>query len=64
MSWSYFTINLAAAFALGSLIGAEHQRHQRVAGLRTNAVVATGAAKFVMRIAPKSSEESDSSARA
>ncbi len=38
---------LAAAFALGTLIGAERQYRQRSAGLRTNALVAVGAAAFV-----------------
>ena len=38
---------LAIAFALGTLIGAERQYRQRTAGLRTNVLVATGAAAFV-----------------
>ncbi len=38
---------LAVAFALGTLIGAERQYRQRSAGLRTNALVAVGAAAFV-----------------
>src|ERR1700742_1632037 len=38
---------LAAAFALGTLIGAERQYRQRSAGLRTNVLVAVGAASFV-----------------
>ena len=38
---------LAAAFALGTLIGAERQYRQRSAGLRTNVLVAVGAAAFV-----------------
>ena len=38
---------LAAAFVLGTLIGAERQYRQRSAGLRTNALVAVGAAAFV-----------------
>jgi putative Mg2+ transporter-C (MgtC) family protein len=38
---------LAAAFVLGTLIGAERQYRQRSAGLRTNALVALGAAAFV-----------------
>ena len=37
----------AAAFAFGTLIGAERQYRQRSAGLRTNALVAVGAAAFV-----------------
>ena len=38
---------LLAAFVLGTLIGAERQYRQRSAGLRTNALVALGAAAFV-----------------
>lgn len=38
---------LLAAFILGTLIGAERQYRQRSAGLRTNALVALGAAAFV-----------------
>jgi putative Mg2+ transporter-C (MgtC) family protein len=41
------TVCLAAAFVLGTLIGAERQYRQRSAGLRTNALVALGAAAFV-----------------
>lgn len=40
-------VNLAAAFLLGSLIGIERQLRQRTAGLRTNTLVAVGAAIFV-----------------
>ena len=52
MNLTQFAVNLAAAFALGSLIGAERQWRQRMAGLRTNALVATGAAMFVMLAMP------------
>jgi putative Mg2+ transporter-C (MgtC) family protein len=38
---------LGAAFLLGTLIGAERQYRQRSAGLRTNVLVALGAAAFV-----------------
>ncbi|GEM_PF-8469 len=38
---------LAIALVLGTLIGAERQYRQRTAGLRTNALVAVGAAGFV-----------------
>jgi putative Mg2+ transporter-C (MgtC) family protein len=38
---------LAAAFVLGTLIGAERQYRQRSAGLRTNVLVSLGAAAFV-----------------
>lgn len=54
MNWTQFVINLALAFALGSLIGAERQWRQRMAGLRTNALVAIGAAMYVMLAAPTS----------
>ncbi len=37
----------AAAFVFGTLIGAERQYRQRSAGLRTNVLVAVGAAAFV-----------------
>lgn len=40
-------ISLTAAFILGSLVGLERQYRQRTAGLRTNALVAVGAAIFV-----------------
>lgn len=43
-----FTMRLVTAFALGSVIGLERQFRQRMAGLRTNALVATGTALFVM----------------
>lgn len=36
-----------AAFVFGAMIGAERQFRQRTAGLRTNALVAIGAAAFV-----------------
>ena len=40
-------ISLTTAFILGSLIGVERQYRQRTAGLRTNVLVAVGAAIFV-----------------
>jgi putative Mg2+ transporter-C (MgtC) family protein len=40
-------ICLLTAFALGTLIGLERQWRQRTAGLRTNVLVAVGAAAFV-----------------
>ena len=40
-------VSLVAAFAFGSLIGAERQYRQRSAGLRTNVLVALGASAFV-----------------
>jgi len=39
-------LSLVAAFVLGTLIGAERQYRQRTAGLRTNVLVAVGAAAF------------------
>ena len=48
MAWHVFTIRLLVALLLGALIGAERQWRQRMAGLRTNALVAAGAAMFVM----------------
>lgn len=39
--------DLAGAFVLGTLIGAERQYRQRTAGLRTNVLVCVGAAGFV-----------------
>ncbi|MDR1994867.1 MAG: MgtC/SapB family protein [Azonexus sp.] len=40
-------LSLTAAFVLGGLIGFERQYRQRTAGLRTNVLVAVGAAVFV-----------------
>jgi putative Mg2+ transporter-C (MgtC) family protein len=40
-------VSLAVAFVLGTMIGAERQYRQRTAGLRTNVLVAVGAAAFV-----------------
>ena len=40
--------NLSCAMVLGALIGSERQLRQRMAGLRTNALVALGAAGFVI----------------
>lgn len=48
MSWLDFIIRLAVAFLLGAVIGLERQWRQRMAGLRTNTLVGTGAALFVM----------------
>ncbi|MGR7996564.1 MgtC/SapB family protein [Xanthobacter sp. ZOL 2024] len=39
-------VSLGAAFIFGTLIGAERQYRQRTAGLRTNVLVAVGAAAF------------------
>jgi putative Mg2+ transporter-C (MgtC) family protein len=40
-------VSYALALVLGAMIGAERQYRQRTAGLRTNALVALGAAAFV-----------------
>ncbi|WP_213955373.1 MULTISPECIES: MgtC/SapB family protein [unclassified Variovorax] len=40
-------VSLGSAFILGGLIGLERQVRQRTAGLRTNTLVAVGAASFV-----------------
>lgn len=40
-------VSLVTAFIMGTLIGAERQYRQRSAGLRTNVLVAVGAAAFV-----------------
>jgi len=40
-------ISLIVAFVMGTLIGTERQYRQRTAGLRTNVLVAVGAAAFV-----------------
>lgn len=40
-------VSLATAFCLGAVIGLERQVRQRTAGLRTNTLVAVGAAIFV-----------------
>jgi len=47
MEWDVFTVRVLLALTLGSLIGAERQMRQRMAGLRTNALVAAGACLFV-----------------
>ncbi|HEY1506654.1 MAG TPA: MgtC/SapB family protein [Stellaceae bacterium] len=44
----YLVVRVAIAFALATLIGAERQYRQRSAGLRTNVLVAVGAASFVL----------------
>ena len=43
-----FAIRLMIALFLGALVGAERQWRQRTAGLRTNCLVAMGAAMVVM----------------
>lgn len=41
-------VNLGVALGCGAIIGSERQVRQRMAGLRTNALVALGAASFVI----------------
>lgn len=47
MELTEFFLRVGVALLLGSLIGVERQMRQRMAGLRTNALVAIGAALFV-----------------
>lgn len=46
MSLSGFILRIVVALVLGIVIGTERQWRQRMAGLRTNALVAVGAALF------------------
>ncbi len=48
MDWKIFLLRVAVALILGALIGAERQLRQRLTGLRTNALVSTGACLFVL----------------
>lgn len=48
MSMLDFTFWLGAALLMGACVGLERQWRQRMAGTRTNALVAAGAAAFVM----------------
>src|ERR1700758_885423 len=56
-----FIVRLLVALALGVVIGAERQVRQRLAGLRTNALVAAGSALFVLVAA--FSHDAEASAR-
>jgi putative Mg2+ transporter-C (MgtC) family protein len=56
--WQLATINLGLALVLGAIIGSERQVRQRMAGLRTNALVALGAAGFFLFSADISGEVS------
>ena len=47
MSLLDFTLRIGCAFGLGAIVGLERQWRQRMAGLRTNTLVATGSALFV-----------------
>jgi putative Mg2+ transporter-C (MgtC) family protein len=48
MAYLDFLLRLVAALLLGTVVGLERQWRQRMAGTRTNALVAIGAAAFVM----------------
>jgi putative Mg2+ transporter-C (MgtC) family protein len=48
LSWNEFVLRLGAAVLGGALIGFERQWRSRGAGLRTNTLVAAGAAMFVL----------------
>ncbi len=48
LSLADFAVRLAVGVGCGSLIGLERQWRARMAGLRTNALVATGATLFVL----------------
>jgi putative Mg2+ transporter-C (MgtC) family protein len=45
---SQFALDLLGAGGLGAVVGLERQWHQRIAGTRTNSLVAAGASAFVM----------------
>lgn len=47
MTWLTFTVHLLLAAFCGAAVGLERQWRQRQAGLRTNALVAIGAAAYV-----------------
>jgi putative Mg2+ transporter-C (MgtC) family protein len=48
LSWHEFVLRLGAAVLAGALIGFERQWRSRGAGLRSNTLVAAGAAMFVL----------------
>jgi putative Mg2+ transporter-C (MgtC) family protein len=48
MSTAQFALRLLLAILMGALVGLERQWRQRMAGTRTNALVAAGAAAFIM----------------
>lgn len=48
MEFTDFCLRLGMAFVFGTLIGFERQRRQRMAGIRTNALVCIGSCLFVM----------------
>ncbi|PDP84540.1 hypothetical protein CQJ94_28150 [Glycomyces fuscus] len=48
LEWWEAALRLGCAFGLGALVGVERQWRARMAGLRTNALVAVGSALFVL----------------
>jgi len=54
-----FTLRLVTALFSGMLIGFERQWHHKSAGLRTNTLVATGAALFVLLSINLAQEQGD-----
>jgi putative Mg2+ transporter-C (MgtC) family protein len=58
LDWNDFVLRLGAAVLAGALIGFERQWRSRGAGLRTNTLVATGAAMFVLIAAMTPNESS------
>jgi putative Mg2+ transporter-C (MgtC) family protein len=48
MSILDFVLRLGAALLMGAVVGLERQWRQRMAGMRTNALVSAGAAAFVI----------------
>jgi len=48
MAMEHFEIRLLLAFLLGTLIGLERQWRHKLAGVKTNALVAIGAALFIL----------------
>jgi putative Mg2+ transporter-C (MgtC) family protein len=48
LDFPHFLLRLAMAALLGTIVGLERQWRQRMAGTRTNALVAAGASAFVM----------------
>lgn len=48
MDWKIFLLRVTCALILGALVGSERQLRQRTTGLRTNALVSTGACLFVL----------------
>jgi putative Mg2+ transporter-C (MgtC) family protein len=58
MAWQVFMLRVGVAALLGAVIGLGRQVRQRLAGLRTNALVSIGAAAFVALAAATPAESS------